>query len=303
MMSQDSIGAQSINAALSSLGYKERFADVFRDWALAVYINGSLNGEDKFSYRTQNLSFANLHVLPTTAFRIYGNNSSGASFVIDNWSAQWHRFVPGAIGEETSLHIRVNSGQKEGLYFPYIISDFSGGTKVRMWDLKDGNVFSVDGFGKEVSSVVIVPIFASENYSSSYSTGFTVEGFVSDSFANHFAEGALVRAKGDSRVYIVKNSPKIGEVFMRWIQTPEIFSFYRHFSWNDIIEVKPEFLKQFKDSFLIRRAGDYRIYQTDAFNRKKWLDLSPREFEAAGYSWDAVYEVNGAEFNWYRGNL
>ena len=301
MMSQDSIGAQSINAALSSLGYKEIFSDVFRDWALAVYINGSLNGEEKFSYKTQNLSFANLHVLPTTAFRIYDNNSSGASFVIDNWSAQWHRFVPGAVGEETTLHIRVNSGQKEGLYYPYIISDFLGGTKVRMWDLKDGNVFSIDGFGKEVSSVVIAPIFASENDSASYSTGFTIEGFVSDSFASHFAEGALARVKGDSRVYIVKNSSKIGEVFMRWIQTPEIFNFYRHLNWNDIIEVKPEFFAQFKESFLIRRAGDYRVYEADRFGKKKWLDMTPADFEARGYSWEAVYEVNETEFNWYLG--
>jgi len=146
----------------------------------------------------------------------------------------------------------------------------------------------------------VVPTLASENDSAAHSASFTIEGFISDSFASRFAEGALVRVKGDVKVYIARNSPKIGEVFMRWIQTPEIFNFYRHFSWNDIIEVKPEFLAQFKESFLIRKAGDYKVYKADTFGRKKWLDMTPREFEKAGYSWDAVYEVNEKELNWYQ---
>ncbi len=300
MMNADSVGASSINEALVSLGRAEQFQDVFRDWALAVYINSSLNGEEKFSYKSQNLSFANLHVLPTSTFRVYDNNLSGASFMIDNWSAQWHRFVPGAVGEETTLYIRVNAAQKEGLYFPYVISDFSGGTKIKQWDLSGGTVFSVDGFGKEVSSVVVVPTLASENDLAAHSAGFTIEGFISDAFASRFAEGALVRVRGDSRVYIVKNSSKIGEVFMRWIQTPEIFNFYRHFNWNDVIEVQPEFLAQFTESFLIRRAGDYRVYEADTAGNKTWLDMSAEEFVLAGYSWSAVYEVNEAELAWYK---
>lgn len=288
MMQSYTVGAESINEALSVMGRTERFDDIFKDWVLAVYMNSPVG---------------NLNVLPSTLFRIYDNNSSGASFVTDNWSGQWHRFVPGAIGEETTLHIRVNSklGSAEGLYFPYIISDFFGGAEVRLHDISKGSIFSVDGFGRDVSSVVVAPTFA--NYDAnlvSYSTGFSIEGFTSDSSASRFAEGALVRAKGDPRVYIVKNSPKIGEVFTRWIQTEEIFGFYKHFSWNDIIEIKPELLADFEESFLIRKAGDYKVYKVDALGNKKWLNMTPQAFEAGGYRWDGVYEVNDKEFNWYR---
>ncbi|MEK7790437.1 MAG: hypothetical protein AAB309_02295, partial [Deltaproteobacteria bacterium] len=151
MMASKNVGRASIDDALFALGRIERFSDVFRDWLLSVYINSSTDSElEKFKYKNTNLSFGNLHVLPTTTFRIYDNYSSGANFVIDNWSGQWHRFVPGAIGEETTLHIRVSSPLKDSLYFPYIISDFFGGTEVKSWDLTQGNTFSVNGFGATV---------------------------------------------------------------------------------------------------------------------------------------------------------
>lgn len=301
MMEADSVGIDSIQYALLGLGSSERFADIFSDWILTLYINSSLNDENKFKYKTPYLSFANLHVLPTTIFRTYDNNSSGASFVIDNWSGQWHRFIPGAVGEDTSLHIRFTAVESEGLRLPYIVNDFFGGAEVKYWDLHKGNILSVDGFGRDIASVVIAPILAKENEGSeSSSLGFSLESFISDTFASRFAEGALVRAKNDPMVYVVKNSPKIGEVFVRWIQKEEVFGFYKHFSWNDVIEIKPELLFNFKESFLVRQSGDYKIYEVDRLGRKKWLDMSSLEFEQKGYKWEAVYEVNEAEFHWFR---
>lgn len=296
-------GVSSVSAALGELGYLADFPDIFSDWAAAVYINSELAGDgtEKFRYKNKNLSLANVRVLPTTTFRIYDNNSSGASFVIDNWSAQWHRFVPGAVGEDTTLHIRVTAQDREGLRMRSIVSDFFGRSQVRDFDLGSSSVFSVENFGREVSSVVLVPVYAKMGSANdSLSTGYSLEGFISNTFASRFAEGTLVRAKGDPKVYIIKNSPKIGEVFTRWIQTPEVFNFYQHFTWSDIIEVKPELLAGFNESFLIRRAGDYKIYAVDRFGRKKWLDITEAEFEAAGYNWNAVYEVNETEFAWFR---
>ena len=46
-----------------------------------------------------------------------------------------------------------------------------------------------------------------------------------------YPEGSLLRAKGDYKVYIIKNNYK------RWIQTAEIFNNYGHLSWDDIIDV------------------------------------------------------------------
>jgi len=301
MVSSNNVGKASIDDALTILGQTERFDDVFRDWLLAVYINSSVSGEpEKYKYKNTNLSFGNLHVLPTTTFRLYDNYSSGANFVIDNWSAQWHRFVPGSLGDETTLHIKISSPTPQNISVPYIVSDFFGDTQVRFFDLTQGSVLSIPQFGTFVSSVVIVPIFVSTSPSDVGS--FSLEAFVSNSFANRFSEGALVRAEGDSKVYIIKNSPKIGGIFKRWIQTEQVFGFYNHFTWNDIIEVKPALVSTFQESFLIRKAGNPRVYEIDNFGRKTWLNITAAEFEASGRSWDAVYEVNDAEFNWYATN-
>jgi len=299
MISSNNIGKASIDDALSALGRPERFNDVFQDWLLAVYINSALDDEPKrYKYKNKNLSFGNLHVLPTTTFRMYDNYSSGANFVIDNWSAQWHRFVPGSLGEASTLHIKISSQNKDNLSVSYIVRDFFGGTEVRFFDLAQGNVLSVPLFGNFISSVVLVPTLAAAGPSDVGS--FALEAFVSKSFVNRFSEGALVRAEGDPRVYIVKNSPKIGGVFKRWIQTEEVFGFYNHFTWNDIIEIKSALLATFRESFLIRKAGDPRVYEVDSYGRKTWLNITATEFEDSGRRWDAVYEVNDSEFNWYK---
>ncbi len=309
MMAANNVGAESIDTALLSLGRAERFQDVFRDWILAVYINSSTDDvPEKFKYKDANLSFGALRVLPTTTFRVYDNYLSGANFLIDNWSGQWHRFVPGALGEETTLHVKISSpgtgrypASPGSLSVPYIVSDFFGSTKVKFFDLSQGSTLSVPQFGNIVSSVVVVPIFSAEGGNNISNTGsYALEAFISNSFVSRFSEGALVRAEGDPKVYIIKNSPKIGVVFKRWIQTEKVFGFYKHFTWSDIIEVKPVLLTAFPESFLMRRAGDFRVYEVDVSGRKTWLNMTAAEFTASGRSWDAVYEVNEDEFNWYK---
>ena len=302
MMSANSVGVSSINQAVLNLGHTERFDEIFSDWVVAVYVNSETDNEpDKYSYKNTNLSFGNLHVLPSSTSRIYGNYSSVSSFVLDNWSGQWHRFVPGSLGEDSTLHIKFSTNNASDLSMPYVVSDFFGGTEVKFFDLTGGSVLSVPQFGTFISSVVVMPnlvVGGSENISSM--GGVSIEAFVSNSFVDRFFEGALVRAVGDSRVFIVKNGREIGKTFMRWIQTEQVFGFYNHFTWSDIIDIKPELLAGFEESFLIRKAGDPRVYEVDSFGRKTWLDITASEFESSGRSWDAVYEVNDVEFNWYR---
>lgn len=306
MMSANSAGVDSINQAMLNLGRPERFDDVFSDWIIAVYVNSATDNEpNKYKYKNTNLSFGNLHVLPSSTSRIYGNYSSVSSFLLDNWSGQWHRFVPGSLGEDTTLHIKFSTDSSVpltgGLSVPYVVSDFFGGTEVKFFDLNAGSVLSMPQFGTFVSSVVVMPsivIGGQENISNSGT--LSIENFVSNSFVDRFSEGALVRAIGDTKVFIIKNGSQIGRTFKRWIQTEEVFRFYNHFTWNDILEIKPELLVGFDESFLIRKTGDPKVYEVDRFGKKTWLNMTASEFEASGRSWDAVYEVNDAEFAWYK---
>lgn len=302
MMKSNNAGIESINDAIKKLNGDTKFEDIFRDWSVAAYVNNTtLNNDARFQYKFPNLSFGNLHVLPSSTFRVYDNNLNGANFMIDNWSAQWHKFEPGAIGEESSLHIRILAKDLDSLSVLYVVNDFFGGTNVHTFNTRENSILTIPDFGNFVSSVVVIPILIIPGANNvSRSSAFSLEGFVSNSIASRFAEGALIRAKGDTKVFIVKNGNNVGDTFVRWVQSPIVFAYYNHLKWNDIIEVKPEFLLGFKESYLIRRGGDYKVYEIDKTGKKKWLDMPPAEFEAAGYKWDAVYEINDLEFSWYK---
>src|SRR3989344_2466850 len=302
MMQSDTVGIDSIEQAISNLGYSVKFEDIYTDWDVSLFVNNITSNSDmKFQYKFPNLSFGNLHVLPSSTFRLYDNNASGATFLIDNWSAQWHRFFPGSIAEESALHIRILSEDSKNLAVYYVINDFFGGTNVHRFNLGESSILTISDFGNFVSSVTIIPMLTVRGVDNISKVGaFSIEGFVSNTFADQFAEGSLISAEDDAKVYIVKRGTKIGETFIRWIQTPEVFRFYKHLKWNDIITVKPEFLASFEESFLVRRSGDYKVYEIDRQGRKKWLNITSAEFERNGYKWDAIYEVNQAEWEWYK---
>ena len=107
-------------------------------------------------------------------------------------------------------------------------------------------------------------------------------------------EGDLVRGEDGIKVYVVKGGR------LRWIQSPAIMDMYGHFQWLAIKEVSDSDLGKFYESSLVRAVGDTRIYEIDAQGAKRWLNMTAAEFEARGYQWDAVYEVNEAELGWYR---
>jgi hypothetical protein len=69
----------------------------------------------------------------------------------------------------------------------------------------------------------------------------------------NYPDGSLLRASGDYKVYIIKGN------YRRWIQTAEIFNYYGHLRWEDIIEVSPEELAQYQEAWLIRADGDPRV--------------------------------------------
>ena len=114
-----------------------------------------------------------------------------------------------------------------------------------------------------------------------------------------FAELALEdyckdkRAKNDYKVYVIKGRYK------RWIQRAEIFNAYGHLHWEDVIEVEPEILDAYQTSWLIRAKNDYKVYEVTPSGVKRWLNMTPSEFEKSGRKWEMVYIVNDFERDFY----
>ncbi len=113
-------------------------------------------------------------------------------------------------------------------------------------------------------------------------------------YLSSYADGSLIRAKGDYRVYIINGNYK------RWIQSAKIFDYYGHLNWESIIEVSKEELSNYRESWLIRADGDKRVYEVNADGTKHWLNMTAGEFSITGRLWDMVYIINSSERDLYR---
>jgi len=79
-----------------------------------------------------------------------------------------------------------------------------------------------------------------------------------------------------------------------------ILAAYPHLVRQSIIEVTPEQANYYKDAWLIRSAGDYKVYEINGDLTKHWLNMSADEFTNSGRSWGMVYIVNVRERDLYK---
>lgn len=120
-------------------------------------------------------------------------------------------------------------------------------------------------------------------------------------------EGALIRAKGDIDIWIVKYVESLSinsgqaKKFKRLILSPNVFNSYGHLRWENVIEVEPSLLTRFTTSDLVRADGDTKIYRLFAQGDtgvKRWIPTA-EAFVGNGFDWDAVYTINNADRDAY----
>lgn len=108
------------------------------------------------------------------------------------------------------------------------------------------------------------------------------------------ADGSLVRAKGDYKVYIVNGN------FKRHILSGKIFDFYGHLNWADIQEVESSVRDSYGDSYLVRAANDKKVYEINDDKTKHWLNMTAENFTLSGRSWESVFIINDKERDFYK---
>lgn len=115
--------------------------------------------------------------------------------------------------------------------------------------------------------------------------------------AEDIVDGDLIRA--DLDVYIVKliNEKK----FKRLILNPEIFNQYSHLTWEMIKDVDQSVIDRYSITDLIRVVDDdkiYKLYPNGDIGEKRWITTAD-VFLDLGYDWDAVYNINSFERDFY----
>lgn len=112
-------------------------------------------------------------------------------------------------------------------------------------------------------------------------------------------EGAMIRARGDIDVYIVKY---VGvKKFKRLILSPSVFNNYGHLKWSDIRDIDQSVVNAFTTSELVRAVGDekvYKLYPSGDSGQKRWIKTAD-VFSRLGYDANAIYEINSFDRDSY----
>ena len=149
----EKVGIESINEALKNRGYSQDFSQIFTDWTITVLINDCKTSE-KYCYYNQNLKA--LRIVPFNNFLPFsGQSTLSLSNTLKDWSAHWQKFS----GGRGNLKIEFEGSSGTSFQIPYIVQKFSGDYSFGAFPLdKDqkGEII-VPGFGKEISSVTIIP--------------------------------------------------------------------------------------------------------------------------------------------------
>jgi len=318
MVQSQKVGTASIDEALAVLGFPDTFESVFENWVIANYLKDCKISGQKYCYL--NVSLDNKIKIPPTLEKSFSLTAPSYSIELNDsikdWSGHWYKYS-GGVGN--FLKIDFKAGQNANFKVAYIIEKADGSVTVKFLPVNSSGqgTDAVASFGLAVKSVVLIPI--SETKKSNFGA---TEPFFSFSFllslvgeyapppqptsvspsaivtnppvSSSFPDGSLLRAKGDSKVYVISG------IYKRWIQSPEIFNAYQHLKWENIIEVSADQLAFYKDAWLVRSLDDTKVYEIDASGTKHWLNMTAEQFSSSGRSWEAVFIINNFEKDWYK---
>jgi len=323
----DGVGIVSLDAALTALGFVDHFEDIFVNWVVANYINDCQFGAgQKFCYLNPWLDANRLHVNPLAKNFLTVKEGTEFSFAdaIKDWSGHWYEILP--LGEGWNLKLNFQGLTAGNFQVPMIIFYKNSNKEFRFLKLNGGQTGQdlILNFGNGVAKVALMVVsrmkqsgFSANDASQTFS--YTASITASSSLPalpeitpsptatpsaepgknlpaarNVYPDGSLLRASGQSKVYIISGDYK------RWIQSPQIFNAYSHFSWQNIIEVSQAELNSYQEAWLVRAAGDSRVYEINGDGTKHWLNMSAEQFLQSGRKWEMVYIVNKTERDWYR---
>ena len=153
------VGVESIEEVLENSGYKETFADVFTNWAIASYINDCSAGS-KYCFKNEKLS--KVFLVPFSNFLPFsGDNTLYTGQTLSNYSAHWQRNT----GGKDTLTIKFSNPSSKIVNVPYIIKKTSGENVVKFIPLngnQEGEII-ISGVGSTVGYVTVIPVLANSD--------------------------------------------------------------------------------------------------------------------------------------------
>lgn len=161
-------GINSLNYALNKNGWNQDFSQIFTDWTIAVLINDCSVGQ-KYCYLNPHLK--NLRVLPQLNYLpMAGESILTMADYTKNWAGNWYKFI----GGKGTLKLEFQGEKGVSFRAPYLTRDAQAQYAVSflILDVQQKGVVSIDNFGENYKSFIIVPSIqdktsgfgSSENY-------------------------------------------------------------------------------------------------------------------------------------------
>lgn len=121
--------------------------------------------------------------------------------------------------------------------------------------------------------------------------------------AAELQDGDLVRTVHNTAVWVIKRGAD-GVVYRRWLIAPQVVAAYGFLIQKPIRVVPEGMLDAVRPSYLVRRAGDTKVYETWNIQEGVTADLrwipTEHDFYWQGFSMDAIFTINDQEFHFYR---
>jgi len=157
------IGIDSINYALKKNGFDVNFFKIFLDWTIAVLIN-DCNYGPRYCYLAKNLK--NFYISPPINFLpISGNTTLTFTDNTKYWTGNWYKLIGGGGG---SLKFSFEGDPKVSFEISYLKKNKIGNYTIEFMSLSktQKGEFSIENFGKEITSLFIIPILQNNTISS-----------------------------------------------------------------------------------------------------------------------------------------
>lgn len=165
------IGIDSINYALQKNGSKDSFPQIFTNWTIAALIN-DCNYGPRYCFLSKGLK--DFYLSPQINFLpVSGTTTLTMSDNAKSWSVNWYKIIGGGGG---TLKFYFEGDPKVNFNVMYITKSQSGAYIVKplaLDSLGKGEV-NVDNFGKDITSLFIIPYLKGDN------------GGISDNFFHSF---------------------------------------------------------------------------------------------------------------------
>ena len=281
------IGIESINNFLISRNYKERFSDIFGNWAIANYIN-DISSDKKFGYTAEGLK--DIKITPLSNINLLNQLAYSFYYSLKPWQPAWYKFN---IGQSVLVSKAIKIDFSAGAYFRIFYADNLGRAGVL------SNSAYVDDPGG-LTDFVIIPInqskvsdFGKNDTSAAFSFSINFVDAGLGRGLSALKDGLLIKRPNEKEMYVIDGKYK------RYLN-PGVIALYGQLDPAMSIELDDALFNSYAAANYVREANDKKVYAVWPDGTKHWLNMAGEYFAQSGRDWGSIFVINQLELNFYK---